>query len=387
MSDSCTIQDVFLRFFPAYTDTHPLSDVQKKAAHCIMNCKTGAFGMNISVCEECGTIRIHNNSCRNRCCPMCQEFPKEKWIDKRREDVLDAPYFHVVFTVPEELNSVIYSNQEKLYAALYHASSDTIRELSADPKYLGAEVGYISILHTWGSALNYHPHIHMILLGGGLDSSNKWKDNGEDFFIPVRVISKVFRGKYLAALKQLWEDNALQFYGSAKPYQNYYAFRELLDACYKKDWNPYCKKTFNGAQSVIKYLGKYTHRIAISNYRIKRIDEENVTFSVKDYKNHGQWKELTISGEEFIRRFLMHVPPRGFVRIRHYGLLSSRSKGRKLTLARNLLGCMKYISRLKDLDGAAIIKVLYNVDVCRCSSFGGHLVPAHTSPVHMPLRC
>ena len=370
MSENYTVQDVFNNFYSGYGKTHELSAAQRKAAYHIMNCKTGAFGANVSVCEDCGCISIHYNSCRDRCCPMCQEFPKEKWVDARREDLLDAPYFHVVFTVPAELNPVIYSNQGFLYNALYHAASGTLNELASDQKYLGAGIGCICILHTWGSAMNFHPHIHAIVLGGGLDSGNHWKDNGEDFFLPVKVISRVFRGKYLAELKQLWTDEKLEFHGTAEPYKNHYAFKELLDACCAKEWIPYCKKPFHGAESVIKYLGKYTHRIAISNCRIKGMTDSTVTFTVKDYKNHGQWKELTLSGEEFIRRFLMHVPPKRFVRIRHYGLLSSRNKSKKIALCRNLLGCMKYISRLKNLDAPAILKLLYNRDVCKCPSCG-----------------
>ena len=383
MSTDCTIQDVFNRFYPEYTKTHKLSAAQRKAAYHIRNCKTGAFGVNVSVCEECGCISIHYNSCRDRCCPMCQEFPKEKWVDARREDVLDAPYFHVVFTVPEELNPVIYSNQKLLYDALYHASSDTLKELASDSKHLGAEIGYICILHTWGSEMNFHPHIHAVVLGGGLDPKNHWKDKGEDFFLPIRVISRLFRGKYLAELKQLWSDSKLEFHGSAERYKNYYVFKELLDACYSKEWIPYCKKPFDGAESVIKYLGKYTHRIAISNYRIKSMTDSTVTFTVKDYKNHGQWKNLTLSGEEFIRRFLMHVPPKRFVRIRHYGLLSTRNKNKKITLCRNLLGCKQYIARLKDLDAPAIIKLLFNKDVCKCVSCGGKIVPLSTDQSHV----
>lgn len=391
MSETCTIQDVFNRFYSDYEKAHELSAAQRKAAYHIMNCKTGAFGVNISVCEDCGCISVHYNSCRDRCCPMCQEFPKEKWVDARREDILDVPYFHVVFTVPEELNPVILSNQKLLYNTLYHAASGTLNELAADPKYLGADIGYIFILHTWGSAMNFHPHIHAIVLGGGLDSSNHWKDDGEAFFLPVRVISRLFRGKYLVELKQLWEDDKLEFHGTAQPYQNHYAFRELIDACYGKDWIPYCKKPFRGAEPVIKYLGKYTHRIAISNYRIRSMTESTVTFSVKDYKNHGQWKELTIPGEEFIRRFLMHVPPKRFVRIRHYGLLSSRNKNKKVALCRNLLGCKKYLSRLKALEAPAIIKLLYNKDICKCASCGGKIIPVQTPQHHsapnLCLRC
>ena len=176
----------------------------------------------------------------------------------------------------------------------------------------------------------------MIVLGGGLDPDNHWKDNGEDFFLPIRVISSLFRGKYLAELKQLWKDDKLEFHGTAEPYRNHYVFKELIDSCYSKEWIPYCKKPFDGAESVIRYLGKYTHRIAISNYRIKSMDDSSVTFTAKDYKNQGQWKEVTISGEEFIRRFLMHVPPKRFVRIRHYGLLSSRNKSRTYLVVRSI---------------------------------------------------
>ena len=329
MDKSCTIQDVFERFYPSYEKRSNPPAHHRKTAYHIRNCKTGVFGVNISVCEDCGCISVHNNSCRSRCCPMCQEFPKEKWIDAQKENVLDAPYYHVVFTVPEELNSIIYSNQKLLYDALYHAASATLNELAKDAKYLGANIGYICILHTWGSAMNYHPHIHTIVLGGGLDDENKWKETGGKFFLPYGVISKVFRGKYLDELKSLWNDSKLKFHGTAEKYQNSYRFKELLDKCYEKNWVTYCKETFNGAQSVINYLGKYTHRIAISNHRIKSMTDTTVTYAVKDYKNEGHWKEKTISGEEFIRRFMMHVPPKRFVRIRHYGLLSCRNKRKK----------------------------------------------------------
>ena len=368
-----TVQDIFSRFYPAYIEQYSPSAIQMKTAHNIINCKTGAYGSNISICEDCGKIQIHHNSCRNRCCPMCQAIPKEIWMDSRREDVLDAPYFHLVFTVPDILNPVILSNQKLLYDALYHAASATISELTADPKYLGAKVGYICILHTWGSEMNFHPHIHTILLGGGLTAKNQWKDNGNDFFLPIRVISKVFRGKYLDELKLLWANEKLQFYGSSEKYRNHYVFQELLDTCYTMEWVPYCKKTFNGAQSVINYIGKYTHRIAISNYRIVDMDEKTVTFSVKDYHNEGKWKNLTLSGIEFIRRFLMHVPPKRFVRIRHYGLLCSRTKNKQLTLCRNLLGCQKYLSKLREIEMPEMLEHLYGIRVCICKACGGHL--------------
>ena len=211
LMSSPTVQEIFRKFYPGYLEQYSPSAIQSKAARNIMNCKTGAYGANISICEDCGNVHIHYNSCRNRCCPMCQAVPKEKWMDARREDVLDAPYFHMVFTVPDILNPVIYSNQKLLYDVLYHAASATINDLTADPKYLGASTGYICILHTWGSEMNFHPHIHTILLGGGLSNENRWKDNGTEFFLPVYVVSKVFRGKYLEELKSLWEKDKLNF--------------------------------------------------------------------------------------------------------------------------------------------------------------------------------
>ena len=378
------IQDIFLKFYPRYLDKYTPSPQQSRVANCIINCKTGAYGANVSMCEDCGHIQIHYNSCRNRCCPMCQALPKEKWMDKRREDVLEAPYFHVVFTVPQELNPLIYSNQQLLYDALYHSVSGTIDELTADTTHLGAKVGYICVLHTWGSEMNYHPHIHVILLGGGLTAKNQWRDKGEKFFLPVEVLSKLFRGKYMAELKALYEEKKLQFHGSSEKYLNRYAFKELLNICYEKEWVPHCKKTFNGAQSVINYLGKYTHRIAISNHRIIRMDEDTVTYQVKDYRENGKWKEFTISGIEFIRRFLMHVPPKRFVRIRHYGLLCTRTKTRHLTLCRNLLGCKQYLSRLKDMEIPQMLETLYGIKVTVCKCCGGHLGKPHQQ---IPLRC
>jgi len=379
-----TVQDIFLRFYPRYLDKYTPSPQQSKVANCIINCKTGAYGANVSMCEDCGHLQIHYNSCRNRCCPRCQALPKEKWMDKRREDVLEAPYFHVVFTVPQELNPLIYSNQQLLYDAMYHCVSETINELTSDTKHLGAKVGYICVLHTWGSEMNFHPHIHVILLGGGLTVKNQWRDKGEEFFLPVKVMSKLFHGKYIAELKSLYEAKKLQFHGSSEKYRNRYAFKELLNICYNKDWVPHCKKTFNGAQSVINYLGKYTHRIAISNHRIIRMDEDTVTYYVKDYREEGKWKEFTISGIEFIRRFLMHVPPKRFVRIRHYGLLCTRTKTRHLTLCRNLLGCKQYLSQLKDLDTPQMLETLYGIKVTVCKCCGGHLGKPRQ---RIPLRC
>lgn len=222
--------------------------------------------------------------------------------------------------------------------------------------------------------MNYHPHLHTIVLGGGLDAGNKWKDKGKKFFFPVKVMSAVFKKHYLQELKQLWEDNKLEYHGTAEHLHNHYEFKSLLDVLYKKSWVVYTKEAFNGAKSVIKYLGRYTHRIAISNRRIVSMTDETVTYLVKDYKNGGKYIQHTIEGTEFLRMFLMHVLPKGFVRIRHYGLISCRSKKEKMDLCRKLLNCMQYVSRLRGKSCAEKMMILYQKDVCTCEACGGKLL-------------
>lgn len=371
--NSITIQDVFEQFLPMVAD-RTFSDEQFRTIQCIRSCRTAEMGAHVSECESCHSKFIHYNSCKNRHCPMCQAMEVDEWIDLRREDVLDAPYFHTVFTVPGLLYPLIYANQKLLYDALYHAANRTLTELSKDTKHFGAKIGYICILHTWGSKLNYHPHIHTIVLGGGLDDKNRWKDKGEKFFLPVKVMSAVFKRYYLDELKCLHESEKLSYTGGAQDLRNQYEFKSLLDKLYAMDWVVYSKRTFKGAQEVFKYLGKYTHRIAISNNRILSMDSENVTFSAKDYRIDGKYRPMTITGEKFVSRFLLHILPKGFVRIRYYGLLACRCKAQKITLCRNLLGCQQYISNLKGKTVAEKIKILYNRDICKCSKCGEPLI-------------
>lgn len=375
-----TIQDVFDRFIPYIAD-RALSDEQLNAIQCIQKCRTLEMGAHVSECESCNTKFIHYNSCKNRHCPMCQGMEVDEWIDLRREDVLDAPYYHAVFSIPNLLNSLVYNNQKLLYDALYHAANKTLKELSLDPKHMGAQIGYICILHTWGSDLKYHPHLHTIVLGGGLDSTNHWKDNGRKYLFPVKVMSALFKKHYLSELKELNNNGKLLFGGTASKYKNVYEFKELLNQLYSKDWVVYNKETFKGAHEVFMYLGKYTHRIAISNRRIVSIDEDSVTFMAKDYNDNAKYKPMTLSGESFVSRFLMHVLPKGYVRIRYYGILSCRCKKDKLTLCRNLIGCEKYISLLRGKTVEEKIKILYNRDICRCSKCGQpficYAIPGH----------
>ena len=367
-----TMQDVVARFLPMIAD-RAFSREQLNAIHCIRNCRTAVMGAHVSECESCHTTFIHYNSCKNRHCPMCQGMDMNEWIDLRREDVLEAPYFHVVFTIPSQLYSLTYANQRLLYDTLYHAASRTLTDLSADPKRFGARIGFICVLHTWGSKLNYHPHLHVIVLGGGLDRQDRWKDKGRKFFFPVKVMSSLFRKHYLAELKDLREKAVLTYAGKCEALRNEYAFKELLDKLYGMDWVAYSKKTFAGAQEVFRYLGKYTHRIAISNKRIIDIDDKNVTFYAKDYSDDGKYKPFTMSGGAFLSRFLLHVLPSGFMKIRYYGLLACRCKKEKIALCRKLLGCREYQSLLRGKTAAEKIRLLYGRDISKCSRCGKEL--------------
>lgn len=371
MSKPSKIQQIFLNSYVDFrsSDSH-VSGVQEKAAHAILNCKSGSLGYNISQCTDCGHMEFHNNSCRNRNCPNCQAILKEIWIDKRRAEVIDSPYFHVVFTVPHELNSLIYGNQELLYSLLHRCSSETLLELSRDKKYLGATPGIIQVLHTWGQTLNFHPHIHCIVSGGGLSAEQKLRKCGEKFFIPVHVMAKVFRGKFLFYLQKHYDSGKLVFSSSCAALRNSYSWNEFRDALYKTDWCPYIKETFNGFGNAIEYLGRYTHRIAITNTRIQSVNETQVSFSARDYKS-GETKVITLENVEFIRRFLMHVLPSGFQKIRYYGFLNNRTKTKNLKIIFRLQGYQKFKQRYVGLSIAELLKEVWNYDIRLCPVCGG----------------
>ena len=370
MADSPTMQDVLQRFYPGYLDSYVPNTQQEKVVRHILNCKTGAYGVNVSRCSSCGHVQFHNNSCRDRSCPMCQALSNELWIDAQNEHVLDTDYYHIVFTCPSELNPLIYCNQKEMYSLFFHTVAETVMELSGNPAHLGGTPGFISVMHTWSSNLSYHPHIHVLCTGGGLDADGNWNQKREGFFLPGKVIAKVFKGKFLSGLKELHKEGKLCYAGEAEKYRNHYEYRDLMDLCYQKDWVTDIRESFAGAESVMHYLGRYTHRIAISNSRILRMDEKGVTFRVKDYRNGGVWKELTLDGVEFVRRFLMHVPPGRFVRIRHYGLLSNQKKRRLIPLCRNLIGCREFLRRFRKDDKVRAIRILYKIDVTKCPNCG-----------------
>jgi len=363
------IQQIFNLSFGEYASHFSPSIEQNKAAFSIMNCKSGKLGCNIRICEDCGHLETHSNSCRNRHCPCCQAVLKELWVDKRKSEVIDAPYFHVVFTVPAELNPLMYGNQSLLYSLLHKCVSETLLELSADSNYLGATPGIIQILHTWGQQLNFHPHIHCIVAGAGLTKAKQFKRSSTNFFIPVKVLASKFRGKFLANLQELYVSNKLTFSSSYKDLQNSYSWKEFKDSLYNKQWIPFIKETFNGFGNAIDYLGRYTHRIAISNSRIKSVTETHVTFSAKDYRTN-ETKDITITNAEFIRRFLMHVLPNGFQKIRYYGFLNNRYKKTNLKLICKLTGKQLFRSLYTGMNAEELLLALWNVSIHLCPMCG-----------------
>lgn len=364
------IQQIFDSGWKDFSASFHPSPVQEKAASSIMRCKRGSLGCNVSICPDCGHTEFHNNSCRNRNCPNCQAVKKEIWVDKRRAEVIDAPYFHIVFTLPHELNPLIYCNQKLLYGLLHRCCAETLLELSSAKKYLGATPGIIQVLHTWNQEIGYHVHMHCIVSGGGLTKDHKIRKSSGSFFIPVRVLRDKFKGKYLAGLNVLYKSKKLTFSSSCEKLHNAYHWSEFRDSLYKKDWCPYIKETFNGFGNAIEYLGKYTHKIAISNRRILSVDEQQTTFSARGKKPGEPTRTITLDNTEFIRRYLMHVLPPGFQKIRYYGFLNNREKTRNLKLIFTLQGHQRFRERYRGLSMAELLKSVWGIDIRICPECG-----------------
>lgn len=365
------IQQIWQNSYEAFLSSgHFLSDVQKKASYAILNCKTGSLGMNISLCSDCGHMEFHNNSCRNRNCPSCQAVQKEIWVDKRRAEVIDSPYFHVVFTLPHELNPLIYCNQKLLYGFFHRCCAETLLELSADKKHLGATPGIIQVLHTWDQEINYHVHMHCIVSGGGLTPDHKIRKVKKNFFLRVEVLRDKFKGKFLAGLQSFFQNRQLIFSASCEKLRNSYEWSEFRDSLYQKEWCPYIKETFNGFGNAIEYLGRYTHKVAIANSRILSVDGQQVTFSARGRKNGESRRTLTLTNVEFIRRYLMHVLPSGFQKIRYYGFLNNRYKTRNLKLIFKLQGHQRFKAKYSKLSMAELLKALWNLDIHICPECG-----------------
>jgi hypothetical protein len=309
-----------------------LSGEQQRILRAIVSCRTAALGGHAETCDQCQYRRLAYNSCRNRHCPKCQASACAQWMDDRAGELLPVQYFHVVFTLPDTFNALALGNKRIVYGVLFNAVSHTLSEVAANPRRLGARIGFIGILHTWGQNLCLHPHIHCVVPGGGVSpDGSRWIACKPGFFLPVRVLSKVFRGKFIDLLKQARAD------GKLLGAENDDDFTRLLNTSVKHDWVVYAKPPFGGPEQVLKYLSRYTHRIAISNRRLVAIDDQTVTFNWKDYAHGNRPRTMTLDGKEFLRRFLLHAVPSGFMRIRHFGLLANRTRTQNLETCRRLL--------------------------------------------------
>jgi hypothetical protein len=309
-----------------------------RVLHAIENCRTAVLGGHVEACDQCGHRAISYNSCRNRHCPKCQGAAREQWMADRSAELLPISYFHVVFTLPHLLAPLALQNKRVVYGILFRAASETLLEVAADPKRLGAEIGFLAVLHTWGQNLQHHPHLHCVVPGGGLSPDHRrWIHSRSRFLFPVRVLSKVFRGKFLDFLRRAFRKRDLQFHGSIARLESAQNFDALVNQAYGREWVVHAEPPFGGPEQVLRYLARYTHRVAISNHRILSIADGNVTFRWKDYAHGNKKKKMTLAACEFLRRFLLHVLPRGFVRIRHFGFLANRRRHELLELSRRLL--------------------------------------------------
>ena len=363
------IQQIFDYSWNDYLYNHNLSFEQERVGYSIINCKTKKMGYNVSTCSDCGHTEIHNNSCRIRNCPNCQAVLKEVWIDSRKSEVINASYYHVIFTVPAELRPIVYANQELLYSLLHKCSAESVLELAKDDKYLGASPGIIQVLHTWGQDLHFHPHIHSIISGGGLSKDLKLKKSRDSFFIPINVLQTKYRKKFLILLDKLYKSGKLSIPDSCQKFRNLYEWNEFRDKLFNTHWNVHIKETFNGFGNAIEYLGRYTHRIAITNSRIINVTQNGVTFRTHNYKT-GEDESVTITNEEFIRRFMLHVLPSGFQKIRYYGFLNNRSKKKNLQIIFTIQRHQRYTSMLSGLSMDEVLKKVWNYDIHICPCCG-----------------
>jgi Putative transposase/Transposase zinc-binding domain len=342
---------------------------QHKAFRAIQRCRTAALGGHVDVCSQCGRQEISYNSCRNRNCPKCQTQARQHWLAARERELLPTNYFHVVFTVPHELNVLALDNPRSFYDLLFTASAQTLLEVAADPHHLGAEIGVICILHTWGQNLLLHPHIHCAIPAGGLSPDHKrWIRSRDRFFLPVKVLSRVFRGKFLSGLKRLYRSKELHCAGPSATLADPQPFAQLLRRLHRQDWVVYAKPAFGGPMQVLRYLGRYTHRVAISNHRLLAFDSEHVTFRWKNYAHGGKQGQMKLRTCEFLRRFFLHVLPKAFVRIRHFGFLANRFRAARVSLCRQLL------APLSDTAARETTAALCENSLWHCPSCGAAMI-------------
>lgn len=364
------LADIFRQHGPAYRQAHPLPLHQHRLMQAIETCRTPVMGGSVEWCGHCQYTHIRYRSCRNRHCPKCQGLAREKWLDQRRGELLPTEYFHVVFTLPEPIAAIAFYNKEVVYDLLFRATAETLLIIARDPQHLGVELGFFAVLHTWGQNLHFHPHLHCVVPGGGLSADHdRWIHGGRRFLLPVKVLSHLFRRLMLEALGKAHAAGQLQFFGDLEPLRDPQAFARYLAPLSKCKWVVYAKAPFGGPQHVLEYLGRYTHRVAISNRRLLALEDGQVSLAWKDYRDGQQQKVMTVSAEEFIRRFLQHALPPGFQRIRYYGFLANCHRAEKLDLCRRLLAapCTDLLPRPADCRDSCVALTASNFRLCpRC---------------------
>jgi|WetSurMetagenome_2_1015567.scaffolds.fasta_scaffold43516_1 hypothetical protein len=333
------VADIFRTHGEDYRNTHPLNKEQLKAMTDIQRCRTAALGGHVDVCDNgCGFLRISYNSCRNRNCPKCQALQSARWLEKQCERILPTRYFHVIVTFPHQLNPLILHNKQVLFHILFRSAAQSLLELAREWKRLQAHIGFTAVLHTWNQDMLFHPHLHLVVSAGGLDQAHtRWIASRNKFLVPVKALSVKIRGKFLHYLKQAYGKGKIAFHGSVQELADPETFGSFVKGLYRKKWNLHAKEPFAGPEHVFAYLSRYTHKIAISNHRLVRMIDGSVTFLARDNHKPGKKRSVTVTGEEFIRRFLLHVLPARFTKIRHYGLMASRNATTKLEIARRLL--------------------------------------------------
>jgi hypothetical protein len=342
MRPALEVADIFRRRGELYRQTHAdaLSRAQRRAMSAIELCRTAALGGHVEQCDACGHQRIAYDSCRHRCCPKCQSLARAQWLERRQAELLpEVEYFHLVFTLPEPIATLAYQNKRVVYDILFRTSAATLRTIAADPKHLGAEIGFMTVLHTWGQNLQHHPHVHCVVPGGGIaPDGERWVACRSGFFLPVRVLSRLFRRLFLDQLRRAFDAGGLRFHGQLEPLRDPRAFAAWLAPAAHAEWVVYAKPPFGGAAQVLDYLGRYTHRVAISNDRLLSFDGNSVLLRWKDYRHEARHSIMTLTADEFMRRFLLHVLPDGFKRIRSYRWLANCHRAARLATCRQLLG-------------------------------------------------
>lgn len=384
MSAGLEVADILRHHGDAYRRAHDghLGRVERRVMSAIALCRTAALGGHIEACSDCGLVRCAYNSCRNRHCPKCQGQARADWLAARQAELLPVPYFHVVFTLPAPVAEIAFQNKETVYAILFRAAAETLTTIAADPNHLGTEIGFVAVLHTWGQTLHHHPHIHCVVPGGGpsLDGTH-WVGCRPGFFLPVRVLSRLFRRLFLDQLRAAFEAGELGFFGALADLAEPAAFSSRLRQLRRVEWVVYAKPPFGGPEQVLAYLGRYTHRVAIANTRLISMTDDEVAFRWKDYRHHSKSKVMTLDAHEFIRRFLLHTLPDGFHRIRHYGFLANGHRAEKLALCRRLLEVAPGEPAAEQSDDSAPLRTLDRCPCCR-----GVMIILATLPRPQPHR-